>query len=433
VKIGAQPIAEKSNAASAEQNKNSIVDRSRLTGKIMAGYQGWFCCQGDGAGLGWKHYQSRGGFQPGKCNIDLWPDTSELADDEKFATPFQSAGGETEYVYSADNPKSVLRHFQWMQQYGIDGVFVQRFVVETRDPLSLRHCNRVLNYCRHGANEYGRAYAVMYDLSGLRASGTQECIDDWKLLVDKMKLGRDEHDKAYLQHNGKPVVAVWGIGFNDHRAYTLEECAVLVDFLKNDPVYGGNTVLVGVPTGWRTLDRDCVSDPALHDLILKADIVCPWTVGRYSTLAQIDEHTEKVLKPDIDWCREHGKEYLPVAFPGFSWHNMNPNSPLDQTPRLKGEFLWRQYADFKAAGATMIYQAMFDEMDEGTAIFKITNDPPVGESSFVSYDGLPSDHYLWLCGQGAALLRGELPEAKTVPVRKSRTDAKAEGGIRKAE
>ncbi|HEY2881237.1 MAG TPA: hypothetical protein VGJ15_02360, partial [Pirellulales bacterium] len=206
-----------------------------------------------------------------------------------------------------------------------------------------------------------------------------------------------------------------------------------VDFLKNDPTYGGNTVLVGVPTGWRTLNRDCISDPALHELILKADIVCPWTVGRYSTLAQIDEHTEKVLKPDIAWCQEHGKEYLPVAFPGFSWHNMNPKSPLDQIPRLKGEFLWRQYADFKAAGATMFYQAMFDEMDEGTAIFKITGDPPASESSFVTYDGLPSDHYLWLCGQGAALLRGEFPVSKAVPVRKAEGEVNSEGGIRKAE
>ena len=37
-----------------------------------------------------------------------------------------------------------------------------------------------------------------------------------------------------------------------------------------------------------------------------------------------------------------------------------------------------------------------DEMDEGTAIFKCTNDVPVGKSRFVNYDDLPSDFYLWL-------------------------------------
>jgi len=30
---------------------------------------------------------------------------------------------------------------------------------------------------------------------------------------------------------------------------------------------------------------------------------------------------------------------------------------------------------------------MFDEVDEGTAIFKVTNQPPVGESKFVTLAG----------------------------------------------
>jgi len=72
----------------------------------------------------------------------------------------------------------------------------------------------------------------------------------------------------------------------------------------------------------------------------------------------------------------------------------------------------------KKAGATMIYQAMFDEMDEGTAIFKCTNSPPVGASPFLNCEGLPSDHYLWLTGMGARLLRGEVPPNEQLPQRK---------------
>ena len=159
------------------------------------------------------------------------------------------------------------------------------------------------------------------------------------------------------------------------------------------------------------------ADPALHATLLKADIISPWTVGRYSSLGLVEHHAQACWQPDIAWCREHGKEYLPVVFPGFSWHNMFPRSPLNQIPRLKGEFLWRQYVEAKRAGATMIYQAMFDEIDEGTAIFKCTNDPPVGESHFVTYEGLPSDYYLWLTGMGGKLLRGELELSPHVPTR----------------
>jgi hypothetical protein len=140
-------------------------------------------------------------------------------------------------------------------------------------------------------------------------------------------------------------------------------------------------------------------------------------VGRYASLDEAAAHAARCWKPDLQWCREHKKEYLPVLFPGFSWHNLKPESPLDQIPRQKGNFLWKQFVEARKAGASMAYVAMFDEMDEGTAIFKISNDPPVGESLFVTLEGLPSDHYLWLSGMGGKLLRGELPVTSAMPLR----------------
>jgi GH18 family chitinase len=393
------------------------ANASTLTGKVMCGYQGWFTTPADGSGRGWRHYAARGQFKPGSCNIDLWPDVSELDEDEKVATPFLHTDGRGAAVFSSHNAKTVLRHFRWMEQYGIDGAFVQRFAVETIEPRDLRHCNTVLASCREGANRSGRCYAVMYDLSGLPAGSTRRVIADWKMLVDRMKIGKDARDAAYLRHQGKPVVAVWGIGFDDKRKYTLAECDALLDFLRNDKDYGGCTVLVGVPSGWRTLDRDSVRDPALHQVIAKADIVSPWTVGRYRTLEGVTEHAQQRWKLDMQWCKDRGKEYLPVVFPGFSWHNMRPKAPLDEIPRLKGRFLWQQFVAAKQAGATMIYQAMFDEMDEGTAIFKCTDDPPVGASTFLTLEGLPSDHYLWLAGMGGKLLRGEIAATAGLPAR----------------
>lgn len=388
------------------------VDPSTLTGKVLCGYQGWHAADGDGLGRGWYHWQSRGGLKPGQCAFDLWPDVSELGADERYVTPFKFADGRPAELYSAFNRATVLRHFKWMQDYGIDGVFVQRFIGEVQGPLGLRQFNTVLDHCREGANQNGRTYAVMYDLSGLGANQIHKVIDDWKLLIDHMTI---TSDKAYLHHNGHPVVALWGFGFNDGRKYTLAEGLELVRFLKEDPTYGGNTIMLGVPTYWRTLDHDAVKDPALLELTAKADIVSPWTVGRYRDIPQVQAYATKTLAPDLAWCKEHQKDYLPVVFPGFSWHNMNPKSPSNNIPRQGGRFLWSQYVAARKAGASMVYQAMFDEVDEGTAIYKVTNDPPVGESTFVTYEGLPSDHYLKLVGAAAKMIAGKTPVSEQMP------------------
>jgi hypothetical protein len=387
----------------------AAADASTLTGKVMCGYQGWFNCEGDGAERGWVHWtKGRGPLAPGNAKIDLWPDVSDLGADERFATGFTHADGRVAEVFSSFKEATVLRHFEWMRDYGIDGAFVQRFAVGLRDPKTLRHNNTVLAHCRAGAEKNGRVFVVMYDLTGLSAGRVESVIDDWRTLRAELRI---TESAAYLRHRGQPLVAVWGIGFNDNRRYSLAECAALVEALKRD----GCTVMLGVPTYWRELKNDTLADAELHALMKRADVISPWTVGRYRTPAEAARHGEKVLQPDLAWCSAEKLDYLPVVFPGFSWHNMH-GGPLDQIPRRKGGFLWSQFVAAKRAGAQMIYVAMFDEVDEGTAIFKCTNDVPDScEARFVSYEGLPGDFYLRLTGAGARLLRGELPISEKVP------------------
>jgi hypothetical protein len=419
----------------------SGVDTTTLTGKVMCGYQGAFICPQDGSELGWSGWGKNGKFDANNCGVDFWPDMNDYDKDEKYPTAFRYADGSTAYVFSSMNKKTVLRHFKWMSDYGIDGVFVQRLApqIDTEkelilcnhtwwlataartwrpfDATTLNFRNTVLANCREGANQYGRAYAVMYDLSGLKAGQINSVIDDWKLLVDKMKLTKDARDKAYLRHNGKPVVAVWGIGFNDNHEYSLDECAKLVDFLKNDPDYGGCTVVLGVPTWWRTHYNDCVDDKKVVEIALAADIISPWTVGRFSKVDDVPGFARNIWDEDNEWCKKNNKEYMPVVWPGFSWHNMFPKRRLNQFPRLKGQLLWEQYAEAKKAGATMIYQASFDDLGEGDAIFKCTGTPPAGETKFLTYEDLESDYYLWLTGQAWKMMRGQIELTEQLPER----------------
>jgi len=41
----------------------------------------------------------------------------------------------------------------------------------------------------------------------------------------------------------------------------------------------------------------------------------------------------------------------------------------------------------------------------------------VRASAFVTYEGQPSDHYLWLTGMGGRVLRGEIPPSEEMPRR----------------
>jgi hypothetical protein len=384
------------------------VDTSTLTGKVMCGYQGWFGAPEDGRSVtNWQHWtKSFGPLRDGNAKVDLWPDVSELEPGQRFATDFTYPDGRRAEVFSSFQKPTVLKHFQWMEDYGIDGVFVQRFANGLTHATSLEHCDNVLASCREGANRHGRTYAVMYDLSGLPAGHMEDVMNDWRNLRQKMAI---TDDPAYLHHHGKPMVSIWGIGFSDDRPYTLAECRRLIEFFKNDPAAGGCTVMVGVPAHWRELRDDAVSDPELLKILALADVISPWTVGRYVDPAGAAHYAQTLLTPDQSWCHDHAIDYLPVVYPGFSWHNMK-DGPSDQIPRLRGQFLWSQFYQAKRASVSMVYVAMFDEVDEGTAIFKCANDVPTGQKSkFVTFDGLPSDYYLKEVGAGARLIRGELP------------------------
>ncbi len=378
----------------------SVVDRSTLDGKIMCGYQGWFNCDGDGTHLGWIHWarDRKKNFAPGNVTFDLWPDMKEYEADERYQTGFRLPDGSPAEVFSSANRKTVLRHFRWMRDYNIDGAFIQRFANGlTSDSLRL-HTDNVLMNASDACEMYGRTFAVMYDLSGINLQKHDKVVEeDWLRL--KRELAITESD-AYLNHDGKPVVAIWGVGFSDKRSYSLDYCEKLIDWFQAQ----GVTVMLGVPSYWRDQTRDTMNDPHLHDVLRKADILSPWSVGRYSTPAQATEHGKDVWGKDRQWCDAESIDFLPVVFPGFSWFNLN-GDPIDSIPRLKGKFLKSQIIAAKNAGARMIYVAMFDEVDEATAVFKCTNQPPVGDGvHFIDYEGLPSDYYLRMLGAAKAYL-----------------------------
>ena len=388
-------------------------------GLVMAGYQGWFRAQGDGSQS--KNF-AYGNEQ--RSGIDMWPDVTEY--EKTYETPWKLANGKNARFFSSLDKSTIDLHFKWMKDYGVDGVFMQRFFgnAKRRDQESAT----IIKNAFAAASENNRAIGIMYDLSGLKGSG-EDCsvlIEDWKYLVDSLKVTNQKGAKTYIHHNGKPLVTIWGIGFPD-RPYNIRNIGLerLIDFLKNDPVYGGCSIMLGVPAFWRTLNADCISDPYLHDIIRLTDIVLPWNVQRYSPLLHndMDRFRDNLLE-DQKWCRQNNIDYVSCVSPGFSWHNLSryefPDDvkPVGSIPRQGGRFYWQQIATALNAGASMLYVAMFDEVNEATAIFKATDIPPVSKAtSFITMDGKPSDHYLWLTGEAAKMLRREKPISLKMPER----------------
>jgi hypothetical protein len=417
---GPRPVPVRRSAASGETALGPRVDPGTMDGKLLLGYQGWFGCPEDGSPLRrWEHWFRRDRpAEPATVRVDLWPDVSELDPDERCRTPFTLPGGRPAEVYSSYNAKTVDRHFRWMREHDIAGVFLQRFVVGLREPALLAFRNGVLSNVASSVGRHGRVFALMYDISGHPREGLVERVEaDWRFVVDELRL--TEHPQ-YLHHRGRPVLAIWGFGFID-RTVSAEQAASLVDFFKNNPDPRYRVTLVGgVPSRWRSRKRDSLGDRSWARVYRSFDVISPWTVGRFRDSAGVDRFYSHEVDKDLAEARAHGIDYLPVVFPGFSWHHLK-GAALNEIPRRGGRFYWRQVQNAVRRGSTMLYGAMFDEVDEGTAFFKAaaTAEDAPAESPFLTLDAdeepVPRDWYLRLAGETQRVLRGAALATSDLP------------------
>ena len=177
------------------------------------------------------------------------------------------------------------------------------------------------------------------------------------------------------------------------------------------------------PAGWRTLTRDSQEDAAWASVYRSFDVISPWTVGRFRDESGVDRFYREQVARDLTEAGAAGIEYLPVVFPGFSWRNMNRDTPINQIPRRGGRFFWRQVERALGADNTMLYAAMFDEVDEGTAMFKVasTAQEVPAAASIVTLDAdgesLPSDWYLQLAREAQQRLSAVRSPQPAVRVR----------------
>src|ERR1700722_5517308 len=266
-------------AQARDMRRAAIVDRRTLTGKLIMGYQGWFNCPGDGTTVGWWHW-----FTGSEPTVDNLPNAADYPTAQRCVTMMLDAGGNPVDLFSDANPATVETQFAWMQQYGLDGVALQRFAVDLFDPATLQARNIVLANVRQAAEDNGRVFFVMYDLTGLTSANLLSVAQDWK----KLEQGGVTKSPAYLHHRGHPLLALWGLGFAG-RPLTPANAIVLLDALKKaSKKYGGLTVMGGVPSYWRAGRLDASSDPKWQNVYRRLGVLSPWSVGRFGDDAGAD-------------------------------------------------------------------------------------------------------------------------------------------------
>ncbi|KAG1741796.1 uncharacterized protein EDB91DRAFT_1129404 [Suillus paluster] len=367
-----------------------------------------FTCNGDGEPIdpnhhGWLHWFDKPIPDGGRPNTDLWPDVSEYSPSELFPAPgLKNADGEQ------------MRHFHWMALHGqCDMEAGSGPIRKIRDEVGDR--------VREAAEAEGRVFAIMYDIQRVLEQ-------DW------MHLMRDQcilDSPNYLREKGKPVIALWGFGFND-RNHSPEVVRSITNFFRSSTP-GGAYLMAGVPGHWRTSTSDSDRNPEfLRVWTEEFDALSPWTIGRYGNEEDAERWGNEKVKPDFDFLKKRGDEggkrvdYIPVVLPGGSGYNLSRGQwGLNDIKRNGGHFLWKQIYAARHAGVRIIYGAMWDEYDEGTAFIPVVSSskelPVHPQFNFLALDAdghsLPSDWYMRIAGFAAESLRGERMLHETFPVK----------------
>ncbi|MEO0452836.1 MAG: hypothetical protein AAFY98_01705 [Verrucomicrobiota bacterium] len=393
-----------------------------LDNGIYVGYQGWHSAGKPGEAKGWSHWFQNGKL-PEKENIhgDQWPNLEEYT--KLYPTDMTYADGSRVYVYSSNDYETVDLHVKWMKDYGIKGLAFQTQQNLVDRPHARDGRDKIVQHVRQACEKYGVKFFLMpcNNAKSVKQNDgvVKRFIDDWKHLVDNVKI---TESPMYARQEGKPVIIMWGLGFAN-RPITPEEAGEIVDFFTKGPepyqVYLGGG-----------LQRGIVGAKKWHPVYEKLDLVKTWrTVQQIRGNEKSRQNTIKNVQAEKAWCDERGIEYMPVIFAGGSWHGRN------HYPRLGGRYYWDQFSVvmndvFKPDEPKFIYVAMFDEIDEGTAIYKtatradqlpnpekMTHNNIDEEKLPEELHDLPSDWYLQLTDEMGKIMTGKKPMTSELPLR----------------
>jgi hypothetical protein len=372
-----------------------------VVGKVIVGYQGWFAAIGDGSPIDrfwhWSHTWEQ---LPSPTNTAIysWPDVRDYT--KTYKTDYANLNnGQEARVFSSFDDQTIDIQFKWMKDYGIDGAALQRFNPSglegpVRDAMAAK--------TKIAAEKNGVKFYIMYDVRGW-TNMQAELKTDWT-----NKMSQYTKSSAYAMQNGKPVVCIWGFGFNDeNHNFTAAACIDVIRWFKSKGCY----VIGGTPTHWLKQESD--SRPQFLSAYKELDMISPWMVGRIGNANESDGFYANTNRADQAFCNANGIDYQPCVLPG----------DLGRKQRAHGDFMWRQFYNMIRVGCQGIYISMFDEYNESNQIAKTAETTawlPAG-STFKALDedgtACSSDYYLRLTGDGGKMLKKQIALTATRPTK----------------
>ena len=379
------------------------------------GYQAWHRGPEDN----WSHWFDDGIPDAAHMSGDNWPDFSEYP--ILYQTQLLYPDGSPVLVYSCNDYETVDVHIRWMKEYGLKGCFIQRQQLNIHNPETLEQMDRKALHVRRACEKYGIRFCMMPCNNDKSESGRgQEYIDniiaDWKHCVDDLKI---TESPMYMHQDGKPVIGFWGLGFAN-RQMTPEQATQILDSFQipTDSKYR-TYVMGGVPNDWRTKTK-----ADFMPVYERLDMISPWRPIFYDPYNQVWLDR---LAGDKEFCDARGIDYNPTVSPGSSVAYQNFDPLLrNKNPRDGGNYLWKQVYEVCKLKNKFIYVAMYDEIDEGTAMYKMAEtleycpvvDPLLVPLNEDGYD-LPDDWYLRIGSEIQKMIEGSSPLVSILPLKPS--------------
>lgn len=399
---------------------DNVPERTKndLDSSAYYGYQGWHFAPGDGRieSNNWVHWFNNNTPDEDNIHGDMWPDLSEYDQENLYPTDLKYPNGETVKTYSCFDYSTIDLHIKWMRDYGLNGCVVQRFSNSIDKSYNLEQGDKKILDVMTACEKYGVQFYVMHDAGAGDPNEVKRVTDDWKHLVDDLEILQSP---AYAYQDGKPVYGLWGIGVTGKREWTPAQVNQILDTHNVDNSPYQSYVVGGLGGSWYS-GREQEWGPVYERL----NMIMPWRTlfyDPYSTSRIDGMYQEKA------WCDTREIDYLPVVSPGASAGNIglaegNPNKKRNGFPRDGGYRLWKQAYEVCKMSQKFMYIAMFDEVDEGTAMYKqVPHENGLPENCrqlSLDEDGydLPTDWYLQLGTQIQKMMDGRSTVSEEMPI-----------------